>query len=74
MFNLSFSIGCVPDQFKIANTIPVHKKDSITCGQQLSTNIVAPGIQQNIKKIDFLNIITVNLDSVKSTPPNRQFY
>ena len=31
IFNLSFSTGCVPDQFKIANIIPVHKKDSATC-------------------------------------------
>ena len=26
---MSFSNGCVPDQFK--NVIPVHKKDSVTC-------------------------------------------
>ena len=31
MFNLSFNSGCVPDHFKIANVIPVHKKDSVTC-------------------------------------------
>jgi len=28
IYNLSFNSGCVPDQFKIANVIPVHKKDS----------------------------------------------
>ena len=27
----SFSSGCVPDQFKIATVIPVHKKDTTTC-------------------------------------------
>ena len=26
IFNISFSSGCVPDQFKLANVIPVHKK------------------------------------------------
>ena len=31
IFNISFSSGCVPDQFKLANVIPVHKKDSVTC-------------------------------------------
>ena len=31
IFNLSFNSGCVPDHFKIANVIPVHKKDSVTC-------------------------------------------
>jgi len=30
IYNLSFSSGCVPDQFKLANVIPVHKKDSTT--------------------------------------------
>lgn len=28
IYNLSFSSGCVPEQFKIANVIPIHKKDS----------------------------------------------
>ena len=31
IFNLSFNSGCVPDHFKIANVIPIHKKDSVTC-------------------------------------------
>ena len=31
IFNFSFSSGCVPDQFKVANVIPIHKKDSVTC-------------------------------------------
>ena len=31
IFNLLFNSGCVPDHFKIANVIPVHKKDSVTC-------------------------------------------
>ena len=31
IYNLSFSTGRVPDQFKIANVIPVFKKDSVTC-------------------------------------------
>ena len=31
IFNISFSYGCVPDQFKLGNVIPVHKKDSGTC-------------------------------------------
>ena len=31
LFNISFRYGCVPDQFKLANVIPVHKKDSVTC-------------------------------------------
>ena len=30
IYNLSFSSGCVPDHFKVANVIPVHKKDSVT--------------------------------------------
>ena len=30
-FNDSFVNGCVPDQLKLANVIPVHKKDSVTC-------------------------------------------
>ncbi|EDO29740.1 predicted protein, partial [Nematostella vectensis] len=25
LYNHSFSNGCVPDQFKIAKTIPIHK-------------------------------------------------
>ena len=29
IYNMSFSNGCVPDQFK--NVIPIHKKDSVTC-------------------------------------------
>ena len=28
IYNLSFSSVCVPEQFKIANVIPIHKKDS----------------------------------------------
>ncbi|EDO41666.1 predicted protein, partial [Nematostella vectensis] len=31
LYNHSFSNGCVPDQFKIAKTIPIHKKDSASC-------------------------------------------
>ena len=31
IFNSSFNSECVPDHFKIANVIPVHKKDSVTC-------------------------------------------
>ena len=31
IYNFSFSTGRVPDQFKIANVIPVFKKDSVTC-------------------------------------------
>lgn len=31
IFNISFSIGCVPDQLKVATVIPVHKKDSTSC-------------------------------------------
>ena len=30
IYNYSFSSGIVPDQFKIANVIPVHKKGSQT--------------------------------------------
>ena len=30
LFNHSFRNGCVPDQLKLANVIPVHKKDSVT--------------------------------------------
>ena len=31
IYNFSFCNGCVPDQFKLANVIPIHKKDSVTC-------------------------------------------
>ena len=31
IYNLSFSSGCVPDQFKLANIIPIHKTNSVTC-------------------------------------------
>ena len=31
IYNLSFSSGCVPGHFKLANVIPIHKKDSVTC-------------------------------------------
>ena len=31
IYNLSFSSGCVPDQFKLAQVIPIHKKESVTC-------------------------------------------
>lgn len=30
IFNLSFSLGIVPQSFKLANVIPVHKKGSIS--------------------------------------------
>ena len=30
IYNVSFSNGCVPEQFKIANVIPIHKTDSQT--------------------------------------------
>ena len=30
IYNFSFSSGCVPDHFKLANVIPIHKKDSAT--------------------------------------------
>ena len=30
IYNFSFSSGCVPDHFKLANVIPIHKKDSVT--------------------------------------------
>ena len=31
LFNASFSAGIVPAKFKIANVVPVYKKDSQTC-------------------------------------------
>ena len=31
IYNLSFCSGCVPDHFKLAISIPIHKKDSVTC-------------------------------------------
>ena len=31
IYNFSFCNGCVPDQFKLANVIPIHKKDLVTC-------------------------------------------
>jgi hypothetical protein len=31
IYNYSFTSGCVPDHFKLANVIPIHKKDSVTC-------------------------------------------
>ena len=31
IYNHSFSSGIVPDQFKLANVIPINKKDSTTC-------------------------------------------
>ena len=31
LFNYSFINGCVPDQLKLANVIPVHKKGLATC-------------------------------------------
>ena len=51
IYNLSFSIGRVPDQFKIANVIPVFKKDSLTC-------------MSNYRPISLLSIFNIILEKL----------
>ena len=58
IFNLSFSSGCVPDQFKLADVIPVHKKDSVTCMNNYRPISLLSIFNKILEKLVYKRLIT----------------
>ena len=58
IFNLSFSSGYVPDQFKLADVIPVHKKDSVTCMNNYRPISLLSIFNKILEKLVYKRLIT----------------
>ena len=57
IYNHSLSSGLVPDQFKLANVIPIHKKDSTTCINNYSPISLLSIINKIMKKLMYKRLI-----------------
>ena len=61
IFNLSFSSGCVPDQFKLADVIPVHKKDSVTCMNNYRPISLLSIFNKILEKLVYKRLLLTNI-------------